>query len=113
MDEREELERLLRKELRPRAAPAGFSARVMARLAGAPEAELLQKKRRFWIPAMPWAAAVLLLAVLAGSYWEHQQKENMAGERARGQLMLALHISSATLNDVQHKVMRDAKGDVQ
>jgi hypothetical protein len=85
----------------------------MARLPGAPEAESQQRKRPFWIPVMPWAAAALLLAVLGGSYWEHQQKENLAGERARGQLMLALHISAATLNDVQHKVTRDSKGDLQ
>ena len=113
MDEREELERFLRQELRPRAAPAGFSARVMARLPGTPQEGSIQKKRPFWIPAMPWAVAALLLAVLGGSYWEHQQKENLAGERARGQLMLALHISATTLNDVQHKVTSDSKGDLQ
>ena len=113
MDEREELERLLRQELRPRNAPPGFSARVMGRLPGALQTDSLQKKRPFWLPAVRWAAAALLLGVAGGSYWEHQQKERIAGERARGQLMLALRISGATLNDIQHKVMRDAKGDVE
>ena len=113
MHEREELERLLRQELRSRSAPAGFSARVMERLLGTPQAEPLQEKRPVWRPAMRWTAAALLLAILGGGYWEHRQKEHIAGERARGQLLLALHISAATLNDVQQKVVRDTKGDAE
>jgi hypothetical protein len=113
MDEREDLEHLLRQGLRPRQTPAGFSARVMARLPGTSQVESFQKKRTFWLPAMRWAAATVLLGVAGGTYWQHQQKERIAGERARDQLILALRISSATLNDVQHKVMRSSKGDFE
>jgi hypothetical protein len=60
---------------------------------------------------MRWATATLLLGLAAGSYWQHQQKERIAGERARNQLILALRMSAATLNDVQHKVLRSTKGD--
>jgi hypothetical protein len=113
MDEREDLEHLLRQGLRPRRTPAGFSARVMARLPGTSQAESFQKKRTFWLPAIRWATATVLLGVAGGAYWQHQQKERIAGERARDQLILALRISSATLNDVQHKVMRASKGDFE
>ncbi len=60
---------------------------------------------------MRWATAIVLLGVAGGSYWQHQQKERIAGERARDQLILALRMSAATLNDVQHKVMRSTTGD--
>jgi hypothetical protein len=111
MGEHEDLERLLRQGLRPRQTPAGFTARVMARVPGTPPVPSSQKKRTFWVPMMRWATATLLLGLAAGSYWQHQQKERIAGERARNQLILALRMSAATLNDVQHKVLRSTKGD--
>src|SRR5271170_5422139 len=99
MDEREDLEHLLRQGLRPRETPAGFTARVMARLPETSQVPSFQKRRAFWVPAMRWATAAVLLAVAGGSYWQQQQKERIAGERARGQLMLALRLSATTLND--------------
>jgi hypothetical protein len=109
MDEREDIEHLLRRGLKPRQTAAGFSARVMARLPETPD--FAEKQQTFWLAAMRWAAAAVLLGVAGGSYWEQQQKERMAGEHAREQLMLALRMSAATLNDVQHKVVRDTKGE--
>jgi hypothetical protein len=111
MDEREDLEHLLRQGLRPRQTPAGFTARVMARLPETSPVPSRQKKRTFWMPMMRWAMATVLLGVAGGSYWQHQQNERIAGERARKQLILALRMSAATLNDVQHKVLRSTKGD--
>ena len=111
MDEHEDLEHLLRQGLRPRQAPAGFSARLMARLPETSPARSFQKKRIFWVAAARWATAVVLLGVAGGSYWQHQQQERVAGERARAQLFLALRMSAATLNDVQHKVLRSTTGD--
>jgi hypothetical protein len=111
MDEREDLERLLRQGLKPRQTPTGFTARVMARIPETPAGASLRKKRVFWVPMMRWAAAALVLGIAGGSYWQHQQKERIAGERARNQLVLALRMSAATLNDVQHKVLRSTKGD--
>ncbi len=109
MDEHEDLEHWLRQGLRPRQAPPGFSARLMARL---PEtSRSFQKKRTLWLPAARWATAVVLLGVAGGSYWQHQQQQRVAGERARAQLFLALRMSAATLNDVQHKVLRSTTGD--
>jgi hypothetical protein len=111
MDEHEDLEHLLRQGLRPRQTPAGFSARLMARLPEASPVPSFRKKRTFWAPATRWATAVVLLGVAGGSYWQHQQQERIAGERARQQLFLALRMSAATLNDVQHKVLRSTTGD--
>jgi hypothetical protein len=111
MDESEDLEHLLRQGLKPRQAPQGFSARLTARLPEALPVNSPHQKRAFWLPALRWAAATVLLGVAGVSYWEHQQQERIAGERARDQLILALRISAATLNDVQHKVVRNTKGE--
>jgi hypothetical protein len=113
MDENEDLEHLLRQGLRPRQTPAGFTARLMARLPETSQVPPFPQKRSFWAPAMRWAAAAVLLGVAGGSYWQQQQKERIAGERARGQLMLALRLSATTLNDVQQKVLRSTKGDTE
>jgi hypothetical protein len=114
VDEHKELERLLHRELQARDAPAGFSARVMALLPQTPPAAPLETTHRFWLPALRWtAAAVALMGIAGGGYWEHQRRERIAGERARGQVILALHISAATLHDVLHKVVKDTKGDAE
>jgi hypothetical protein len=55
--------------------------------------------------------ATVLLGVAGGGYWQHQRNERIAGERARNQLILALRMSAATLNDVQHKVLKSTPGD--
>jgi hypothetical protein len=83
----------------------------MARLPETSPVRPLQKTRNFWVPAAGWATAVVLLGIAGGSYWQHQQQERIAGERARAQLFLALRMSAATLNDVQQKLMRSTPGD--
>jgi hypothetical protein len=114
VDEHEEFERLLHRELQAREAPAGFSARVMALLPQTPPAAIPQTTQRFWLPALRWTAAALaLMGIAGGGYWEHQRRERIAGERARGQVILALHISAATLHDVLHKVVKVTKGDTE
>jgi len=114
VDEHEELERLLHRELQARDAPPGFSARVIAKLPQAPQPAPLQTAHRVWLPGLRWtAAAVALMAIAGGGYWEHQRRERIAGERARGQVILALHISAVTLHDVLHKVVKDTKGDAE
>jgi hypothetical protein len=112
MDEHEDLEHLLRRSLRPRQTPTGFAAKVMARLPGTAQAVSSQKRRTFFgMPALRWATAMVLLGVAGGSYWQRQEEERIAGERARAQLILALRMSATALNDVQHKVLRSTKGD--
>jgi hypothetical protein len=111
MDELDDWERLLRQELRLREAPAGFSERVMARLPRSSPSGT--GNRRLW-PALQWvAAAVLLLVVASGSYWKHQQEEQIAGERARNQLMTALRMAGSTLHDVRHRIAEKHKESIQ
>jgi hypothetical protein len=112
--EHEELERLLCQDLQLREPPAGFSARVMALLPQTLPSATPKTTKRFWLPALRWTAAVVALTAIAGGgYWQHQRRERIAGERARGQVILALHISAATLHDVLHKVAKDTKGDAE
>jgi len=40
----------------------------------------------------------------AGGYLEHQRERQIAGEHARQQVLLALRITSTTLQDVRNKV---------
>ena len=111
MDEREDLEHLLRQGLRPRQSPAGFTARVMAHLPETSPVPSFQKKRTFGMPMTRWAMATVLLGIAGGTYWQHERNERIAGERARDQLILALRMSAATLNDVQHKLLKSTTGD--
>lgn len=96
----------LRASLQARAAPDGFADRVLSRVAAVPHPE----------PA-PWPvrtirnpvvrgviAATLLVSVGAGGYFEHQRERQIAGEHARQQVLLALRITSSTLQDVRNKV---------
>jgi type VI protein secretion system component VasF len=101
-----EFEHELRAGLRPRSAPAGFSNRVMQRI------EARANRRHFGflrLPVMRWAmAAVLVLAVALGGYRQHQRR--VAGERARKQVLLALRITSSTLNAVHNKIVEQSNG---
>ena len=67
MDEHEDLEHWLRQGLRPRQAPAGFSARLMARLPETSPVRSFQNKRTFRVPAIRWATAVVLLGLPAAA----------------------------------------------
>ena len=106
MDDFGELERLLREELRPRPAPHGFTERLMLRQA---------KARRAWRRAgLSWAAAALLfLSVGSGAYWKREHDRRLAGERARDEAILALRITVAALSDVEHKIAKRNKGEME
>ncbi len=96
-------EQELRNALRPLVAPEGFADRVVTR---AREISL-QPVHSFSTrrPIFRWAvAAVLLLTIASGSYLEHQHARRIAGEHARQQVLLALRITSTTLQDVRNKV---------
>jgi hypothetical protein len=102
-------EQELRARLQPLPAPEGFTDRVLARV------ESLSRP----VP-LPWRtrtvrnlrmrgaiAAMLLLTVSLGGYFEHQRQRQIAGEHARQQVLLALRITSSTLQDVRNKVDGD------
>jgi hypothetical protein len=103
----EELEEELRAALQPIHAPSGFANRVVARSQMLPPAGALPfpERRRGFHPAMRWGiAAVLLLAIGFGGFFEHQRQRRIAGEQARQQVLLALHITSVTLQAVRNHV---------
>lgn len=118
----DEFEQELRDGLRLREAPEGFAERVIA-LAGAAEDGAADPVTRLgtrpmtrpmirpggWLggglsnPATSWAiAAALLITVALGGYAERQRQ--IAGERAREQVLLALRITGSTLRTVHDKV---------
>ena len=99
----EEFEAELREQLQARPAPAGFADRVMARME--------RKPRPAWHLAWRWAAAAAVLAVSVAGSIEYQREQRIAGERARQQVLLALHITGSTLRQVQTKVGQDAASD--
>jgi negative regulator of sigma E activity len=90
----EELERLLRRALRPVDPGEDFTARVMARVSAKPRNLRARSWRVAWIPAALAASALL---VLAGVYeWQQRQKE--AGLAARAQVLEALRVTSEKLD---------------
>jgi hypothetical protein len=108
-----ELEAIFEKDLRATLqsvpAPAGFADRVLARVHALPHHEPAPwPVRTIRNPIVRGAiAAMLLLSVGAGGYYEHQRERQIAGEHARQQVLLALRITGSTLQDVRNKVDSD------
>lgn len=115
------LEQELKNALRREEPAADFAERVLARLSPAPA----PRPRKHWLetvrglfrlPALRWATAgalcfMVALSVLA--YRRHQQNVER-GEKARAQVMLALHIASSKLNVAMRQVQRaDEPHDVR
>lgn len=110
-DSEHEFDQQLREALRTRPAPQGFTERVMRRVPGP---RVIQKRRRttlfFRFPAAARLAAVasVLVAVLVGGM-VYQRQRQIAGERARQQVLLALRITGTTLQQVEQKVNQNGK----
>ncbi|HLH10214.1 MAG TPA: hypothetical protein VKW78_23475 [Terriglobales bacterium] len=94
------LEEELRAALKREDPPLGFAERVLARAA----AQAHQRERTRWarfrdafaIHRLQWAAAAVVLAVIAGGVGLRIEQDRRAeGEAAKRQVMLALHIASA------------------
>ena len=102
-------EQELRASLQAVPAPDGFADRVLARVEDPPHHEPVPRPvRTIRNPIVRGAiAAALLLSVGAGGYIEHQRERQIAGEHARQQVLLALRITSSTLQDVRNKVDSD------
>jgi hypothetical protein len=105
----DEFEQELRASLQPRNAPAGFADRVLARVDAVQQHEPAPwPVRSIRKPIVRGAiAATLLLSVGVGGYLQHQRERQVAGEHARQQVLLALRITRATLQDVRNKVDSD------
>lgn len=84
-----------------KSAPDGFADRVLSRL-DAP-------RHRNFSPLRRIAAAIALTAALGGltAHQIVEHRRNEEGERARRQLMTALHIASAKMRVAQRAVVHD------
>jgi hypothetical protein len=92
----------LTRALERKSAPDGFADRVLSRIAAPRHRTSASTLRRI-------AAAIVITASLGGltahQIIEHRRIEE--GERARRQLMTALHIASAKMRVAQRAVVHD------
>jgi hypothetical protein len=94
-----DLDAELRRALRPVDAPAGFTARVMARLQ--------PRGRSRWKIPLGLAAAVLLgLGIYARA---QQQRQQLAGLEARREVIEALRLTDQKF-DLAYQTLREAAG---
>jgi hypothetical protein len=83
-----------------KSAPDGFADRVLSRL----------EAPRHRTPMFRRIAAAIVLTAALGGLTAHQiieHRRNEEGERARRQLMTALHIASAKMRVAQRAVVHD------
>jgi len=104
----------LKNALRREEPSADFTERVLARIQSAPARKPDWReglRKIFRLHALQWAtAAALCVAIIIGmvAYRRHQRTlaERAEGEKARAQVMLALHIASTRLNVALREVQR-------
>lgn len=92
----------LARALERKSAPDGFADRVLSRLETPRHRTSASMLRRI-------AAAIVLTAALGGltAHQIIEHRRNEEGERARRQLMTALHIASAKMRAAQRAVAHD------
>jgi hypothetical protein len=92
----------LARALERKSAPDGFADRVLSRLEAPSRHTSASMLRRI-------AAAIVLTAALGGltAHQIIEHRRNVEGERARRQLMTALHIASAKMRVAQRAVVHD------
>jgi uncharacterized protein HemX len=88
------LEDELRSALRRQEPSPDFTERVLARVAAAP----VRRASRPWVR---WVAAIAAALLLAAGGFEYRQYQ---GERAKGQVLLAVRIAGGKLNKAHRKV---------
>ena len=110
--ENSDLEHELRQALRPRPAPPNFTARLMQQIppdaAPAPQPHSARPRRARIFPFPPAlrlaAVASLLIVILGGTFAWQQHQRRVEGERARHQVLVALQITHATLQQVAENI---------
>ena len=95
------LEDDLKRALARQSAPDGFAERVMQRIDDAGKiAGATRKRQSVWRAV----AAGLLLTAVAGGWAAQKAIERREGERARTEVLIALHIASAKVRTAQQHV---------
>ena len=101
-DPNNDFERDLRQALQRRPAPPALKRKLMQKRCG-------KSVRSFSVIWQRLAAAIVLVAVLAGGYaWRYQQEQRKE-EAARQQVMTALRITARTLNRVNARLAANGR----
>jgi hypothetical protein len=96
------LEHDLKRALARQSAPDGFAGRVMQRIDVAGEAAGAPQRR---LGAWRAIAAGLLLTAIAGGWAAQKAIERWEGERARAEVLVALHIASSKVRNAQQHIL--------
>jgi hypothetical protein len=94
------LEDDLKRALARQSAPDGFAARVMQQIDAGKIAGATPRRLGTWRAI----AAGLLLTAVAGGWAAQKAIERREGERARQEVLVALHIASAKVRTAQQHV---------
>ena len=100
------LDESLRHALSRQSPPDGFRDRVMHRIASTPR----RQPRAGWRVA---AAIMLLTSGTIGGITLHQIHRQRQGEKAREQVMLALHIAGRKVHYAREEVRETLKGNTE
>jgi hypothetical protein len=107
----DEIENALKTALQREPAPAHLAAKVHR------EIKALQPPTASWwrLPQVRWAAVgVAALACVAGGLAEHTRQQQLRGQQARQQVLLALRITGSKLRIVQEQVLKlHAEGETR
>ena len=103
------LEDLLKEAMHRREPPAGFTERVLSRIAN--ERPIRNRRKSlfdlFRLPQLRWAGALAaMIALVAGVEFYRQRQIRIEGELAKEQVMLALRITASELQYAKQKVLK-------
>ena len=96
-----DLEKNLKSALSRKTPPPDFAGRVMSAVSRERQGRAGSPVFRRWWRA---AAAAVMLTAIVGGWTAHQVAERRAGERARDEVMVALHIAGAKVHYAQKQV---------
>lgn len=106
-----EVEQALREALRREPAPEGLAERILQRAGRQAPSPLRNPIAPWWrLPALRWAVAAVAIACAGGAILEHRQQQ-LRGEQARQQVLLALRITGSRLRIVQEQVVKANEGE--
>lgn len=111
------LEDDLKAALRREEPPADFADRVLARLNRPPEPSWRERLSVLMRPPrVQWVALSVIVSVLipfAGVQYHKERQYLAEGERAKQQLLFAVHVAGSRLHQAQRKVMGASRMDTR
>jgi len=104
------LEDDLRAALRRQEPPADFAERVLARLNQAPEPSWRERLSVLMHPPrVQWVAVAVMVSILLPTAAVQYRKDMEKGERAKQQLLFAMHVAGNRLHQAQKKVLESSR----